>query len=625
MMPTHDPVQDVRAAVLNPDRQFQVIDGGKRGGGGEPPESNMSDAPCPVSALGHLDGTYYVLDSVGQLRALTARQIGNRHDLVGLFGGSDVWLKDNFPKKAQCKIKGPDGQDTTEERVVDFRINSVAAFLQAECTKAGLFGDHIMIRRPGIWAERDGLPVVHCGDQVMIGDKLVPAGTRTGNQVWAAAPPSARPGAACGPDVGQLLQAQLQEYWNYRLPGGAIMAIGLLCCGYYGAAISWRPAGFLIGGAGSGKTSLLNVLKAASPMHYYTNDTSKAGLEQSIDGRAMASFIDEASDREDQRGARALLDLVLSASGGEGTRGSRGGADGKARKIEVTGSIIMSSISPPDMKAQHLGRFTIIDLMRADEGADYSTEHKDLKQWAHENGSALWGRALSAMGRYREAMAVFRKALSSMGCAPREMDQLGALLAGWHVLTADGVPNDQQAKNGVEAIKDFIRDREDVISQDAPMQMISHLLSITVQVQRSTNRKSIGELIKRVLTNSVSAAAGEDNFDPEIGRNAAQEVLSQHGIRVIRKDEPKDKRGREAPRAADGNGMWFAPNNTMLKDLFSGTPFEGNRWVFEMMRLESARRNAKAIRVGQTPPAKCVWVSAEELGFEEEDDDAKNA
>ena len=65
--------------------------------------------------------------------------------------------------------------------------------------------------------------------------------------------------------------------------------------------------------------------------------------------------------------------------------------------------------------------------------------------------------------------------------------------------------------------------------------------------------------------------------------------------------------------------MHHAPNNSMLKELFNGTPFEGNRWVYEVMRLESARRNAKAMRVGQTPPAKCIWVSAEELGFEGDD------
>jgi hypothetical protein len=611
MMPSPEALQDVRAALQGADRQFQVIDGGKRGGGGGgPPENDTEDQPCPVSALGHLDGTYYFLDRVGQMRSLSSRQIGNRHELLGLFGGDDGWLRSRFPKKAQCKIKGADGEDTTEERVVDFRINSVAAHLQAECTEQGLFGDHILIRRPGIWSESGGMPVVHCGDQVLMGDRMEAAGARTGNQIWAAAPPAPRPGVPCEADAGRYLQQQIQGHWNFRFGGGAIAAIGLLGCAYYGAAIPWRPAGFLIGGAGSGKSSLLTVLRSASPMNFYTNDTSKAGLEQSLDGRAMPSYIDEASDREDQRGARALLDLVLSASGGEGTKGSRGGTDGKARKIEVAGSIIMASISPPDMKAQHLGRFTIIDLDRPDVGADFSAEHRDLGAWAKKNGAGLWGRALAGWSRYRDALASFRGALSKAGCAPREMDQLGALLAGWFILTADGLPNDQQALDGVEAIRDFIRDREDVVAQDAPMQMINRLLSVTVQMQRSTERKPIGELIGRVLR-PANTEGGPDEF----GMGTAIEILAQYGMRVIRHDEPKNRQGKDAPRLALGNGIWFSLNNSMLRDLFGGTPFEGNRWSYELMRLESARRASFTLRIGRMPPSKCVWVTADELGF----------
>lgn len=618
-MPSPESLQSVRAAIQGADRQFQVIDGGRRGGDGGPPASDADDAPCPVSALGHLDGVFYFLDTVGQMRTLSARALGSRHDLVGLFCGKDDWLKARFPKKVDKKTKGKDGEEQIEQIVVDFRINTAAAWLQSECTTQGLFGDHIMIRRPGIWSETGGMPVVHSGDQVMIGDRLENAGARTGNQIWAAAPAAPRPAAPGEADLGRYLQSQIQEFWNFRCQGAAIVLMGLLGCAYYGAAIPWRPAGFLIGGAGCGKSSLLSVLRAASPMHFYTNDTSKAGLEQSLDGRAMPSFIDEASDREDQRGARALLDLVLSAAGGEGTKGSRGGTDGKARRIEVAGSIFMASISPPDMKAQHEGRFTIVELVRADVGADFSTEHRELVAWAKQNGAALWGRALAGWSRYRESLKIFRAELSKAGCAPREMDQLGGLLAGWFVLVRDGLPDEAAGREGIAAISDFIRDREDVVAQDAPMQMINHLLSTVVQMQRSTERKPIGELIARVLR-PPSAASTEPLADEE-RLSTAIEILSQHGIRVIRAEEPKNRRGVDAPRLAFGNGIWFSPNVSTLRDIFSGTPFEGNRWSYEMMRLETARRSTKVVRIGKMPPAKCIWVTADELGFGSTDDD----
>jgi len=605
---------DIRASVLHADRQFQVIDGGKRGGN-EPPEESCDDAPCPVTALGHLDGEYYFLDRVGQKRVLSARQVGARHDLMSLFMGDDKWLRNAFPKKAQCKVKTEDGGETTEEKVVDFRINSVAAYLQAECGRAGLFGDHIAIRKPGVWPAENGMPVVHCGDQVLIGDSFVPAGARTGNQVWAAAPPSPRPGKPCGPELGRHLVSEVKRLWKFRTVGGEIATIGLLGCAYYGASIPWRPAGFIIGGAGSGKSSLLNVLASCSPLHAYSNDTTKAGLEQLINGRATPAFIDEASDREDQRGAKELLNLLLASSGGSGTRGVRGGKDGTARAIEVAASIILASIAPPDMQAQHLGRLTIIDLDRPDEGADHSADHAELLAWGKKHGAALWGRALAGWDRYRAAKQSFRDALAAEGCQPREMDQLGAIMAGWWVLTEDGVPDARGGQIGVGALREFMRDTDEIVHRDAPAQMIAHLMSQLVMVQRSTERKSIADLVARVLD------ADPDN-DPTVNpmaRSVAREVLAQHGMRVVRADEPKARSGAEAPRGSEHDGLWFSQTNATLKRLFDGTAYQGDKWLYNIRRLESARAPKSKVRIGNTPPARCIWVNALEMGFGEDE------
>ncbi|MFT8776276.1 MAG: ATP-binding protein [Gluconacetobacter liquefaciens] len=614
-----DPFAGVRAAVDGADRQFQVIEGGRGGSDdGPPPEADGQEAKCPVVALGHLDGIFFFLDIAGQLRSLSAGEMTRRGALIALFGGIKAWLMDRFPKKTLIKKKGRDGQEQSEEITVDFKINDAAEYLQRECFEAGLYGDHILIRRPGVWPDVEGMPIVHCGDRVLIGAKLQPIGTRTGNQIWAAASPSPIPRPPCGPEVATLLQGQLQELWNFRVNGAAIAVMGLLACSYYGAAIPWRPAGFLTGGAGCGKSSLLAVLRGAAPLHFYTNDTSKAGLEQSLDGRAMPMFIDEASDREDQRGARALLDMVLSASGGEGTKGSRGGVDGRARKIEVAGSIIMASISPPDMKPQHLGRFTIIELTRPAAGADHSAEHKALVQWAKDNGGALWGRALAGWDRYREAVKRFRDAIGKAGCAPREMDQLGALLSGWWVLTRDGIPTLREAETEAESLREYMRQSDEVVSQDAPTQMVNHLMSRVVQLNRSTERKPVRALIGHVLDDRPNQVPDVD----ALTKFNAVEILAQYGMRVIRPDDLKNKRGSPTPRMADGAGVWFSPANSMLRDMFSDTPFVGNRWVFELGRLESARQQAKPVQISKGQVQRgCWWVSAEELGFNGDDDD----
>jgi len=615
MMPSPDALTDIRSAVNSAERQFQVIDGGRHGGGGGggvPPETERDDAPCPVQPLGHLDGKFYFLDAVGQVRALAARALGSREELMSLFFDEGSWLRGRFPLKKMIETNGPDGQPEKVEKIVDFRKNAASAWLMSICREQGLFGDHLMIRRPGVWPEKGGMPVVHCGDAVLIGDRYSDAGTRTGNQIWAAAPPTPRPGAPAESGIGRELQARIKEFWNFRKVGGEIAVMGLIGCAYYGAAIPWRPAGFLSGPAGCGKSSLLSAMRALFPLAFFTNDTSKAGLEQSLDGRAMPSFIDEAGDREDQRGARALLDLVLAASGGEGTKGSRGGQDGKARKIEVAGAIIMASICPPDMQAQHKDRFTIVELGRAEKGADYRAEHTDLVKWGREHGAALWGRAIANWESYHRSLASFREALQAKGCAPREMDQLGALMAGWWIMTHDGVPDDRGAEEGVGALIAFMRDEDDTVSQDASMQMVNHLMSQIVQVQRSTERKTIAALVRRYLDKDSDPSA-----EGVLNRNVAAEVLGQYGIRVIREAELKDKRGREIPRMADGIGVWFSPSCDPLSRLFDGTSYAGQRWQHELRRLESARQRSAPMRIGEMTARGCVWVSGEELGFGE--------
>lgn len=575
--------------------------------------------PCPVVPLGHLDGKFYILDAVGQLRALSARQMGTRDELMALFLDEGMWLTAAFPCKRQQKTTEADGSESTRWEVVDFVKNKASAWLMAECRAAGLFGDHILIRKPGVWPSLEGAPVVHCGDAVLgLAKRHKPAGTRHGNQIWAAAPPAPRPGDPCSAAVGEELEAKIGRLWNFRRAGGQVVLVGLLGCAYFGASIPWRPAGFIIGAAGSGKSSIMAVLSAACPMHFYTNDTTKAGLEQSLDGRAMPTYVDEAADREDQRGARALLDLVLSAAGGEGTKGSRGGKEGKARQIEVAGSILMASISPPDMQAQHLGRFTIVDLDKAHEGVDYHNEHKELQDWARQHGAGLWARALAGWKEWRGAFAAFRDALKVCGCAPREMDQLGALLAGWWVLTHDGVPEALEADRGIEIISDYIRDSDDVLIQDSSARMINHLFSQLVQVQRSTDRRSLAELVRTVLKKPVY---NEENIDG-LTRVIASEVLANYGIRVIQADDlSKDRRGRSAPRAADGLGLWFWPGSSPLRSLFRDTPYSGQKFEYELRRLESARPFKGQIRIGAVKARGCIWVSGEELGFGDEADD----
>ena len=613
-------LRSVRRAIKGADRPIRLVSDPE----GPPPVPKDDNGDrWPIMPLGHSDGIFYVLDVSGQKRSLTAHRLGSRHNLLSLTGGSDAFYRAQFPKQVE-----KNGAWIT----VDFRINDAAAAVQRACFGAGLFGEHIQLRPSGVYRDADGLPVVHCGDLVLLGNTWHPAGTRQGNQIFAAAPATPRPGIPCPADIARHLQAELTRLWRWRDGGAPTAIIGLIANAYYGAALDWRPAGFFTGETSSGKTELQNVIRAALLLHHYDNDTTKAGIEQAVHGRAMPIVIDEAADRANRNIARELADLVLSAASGEGTRGSRGTLDGKGRKIELAGMILMFSINPPDLEPQHLGRMTLIELLKPDEGADHRAQHRMLARYARVQAAALWARALASWERYQGALERFREGLRKEGCAPREMDQAGALLAGWWILVEEGLPDERGVAYGISALhgssslKDPgpIRGSVEIEADSRPKPMLQHLLASMVNLHRSSEREPVGKLIQ------TGWGMGDEARSPD----DARELLKHYGIRlVLRCDRPgvprppgKDcdcpqcvRNKRPVPRMSEGRGVWFANQNPELKKLFAGTPFDGERWRYEMLRLNTARRSSGAVYFSGACVSNAVWIGEDDLPLDVED------
>ena len=583
----------------------------KAAGPGQTRSVSPGPKACRVVSLGHRGGTFYFLDVQGQERSLTSRQLGNRTELSALFVGDLAWLLEKFPRK-QIKREVVAGETVETETHVGFHAAQAGEWLMRQCGRAGIYGDRIVIRRSGIWAAADGSPLVHCGDTVL-GHALQKDGSvtrvqhapgfRIGNTVFGAAELTPRPVAPCGPGPARALQQGFKELWDWAEPGAEILAVGMVGAGYLGAAARWRPNLFLLGDPGCGKSQLLQVMRAASPVHFYSNDTTKEGLAQAVNGRALPIFVDEASDRVDQHGAQVLMDLVLAATGAEGAKVRRGTADGRGRSVEVVGCIAMASVAPPEMQAQHAARFTMLELRKPGAGDDNKAPMEALAEAAGNDGPAMWGRALAGWGRWTEALAAYRLALGNCGCAAREMDQVGALLASWWVLTEDGVPAPRDALAGVVAVTAYVR-RADEVEQTGRAQMaLMHLLSCRVQRNHTTDMVPVAELLEQALR-------APDEFDAAYAEAAGH--LARHGMRVVRADQETDRQGRPVPRMGRGGGVWLSNTAKPLADLFRGTPYAGIRWRFALLALESARRSVVNVRIGSVA-TYALWISEKDL------------
>lgn len=99
---------------------------------------------CPVRCVGvwryEESGeihAYRFVDVAGNERNIAPRHMTNRHELIGLFGGTDTWLRANFPKKATVTISNS-GTLYTDEAVVDFRLSDAGEWLKNQCVNADL-------------------------------------------------------------------------------------------------------------------------------------------------------------------------------------------------------------------------------------------------------------------------------------------------------------------------------------------------------------------------------------------------------------------------------------------------------------------------------------------------------
>lgn len=615
----------VRNAVLGADRAFKVLDGGK--GADPPPTRRDEDDDCPVRALGYNHQGFCFLNGDGlDVLEMPAQRLCSRAGILALFLGDEEWLRKRFPKKRLVD----DGAGGKSEVTIDFSYNAAAGHLIRECRERGIWGNRMVLRGPGIWRSDDGQPAIHVGDAVLIDGEWRSFGLqsgkrfwRTGNQVWTFGEATPRPDMPCEKEVALQLQKHLQEWFRFKNTASPIALLGQVYSGYLCGALDWRINTFVTGPSGAGKTQLRKVHRALWPMHIYSNDTTKSGIEQAISG-AMPTVLDETNDRNKSAG-RELIDMVLGAGGDEGTQALRGTSEGKGRAAQVISAVMMFSIDAPELQPQHLNRFLMHELLPPEDGADFSAEHAGLVLFAHKHAAALWGRAIAGFERYQECLRMFRAALRDRKCDPREMDSKGALLAGWYVLTHDGLPGDVQLREGVAALGELVVSADQARLNDGPRRALRHLLGYLATLHRSTDRDPIGVLLDR--------AYGQD---PERTPASAWDTLGNYGIRPIRAcDVPAAQRDpscictcpscwdhkhrKPIPRIGRGDGLWIANSCDQLTKIFAGTDWDAGRWRQQLLRLETARTSKRSVRIGGYS-GYAVWLAREDLHVDVRED-----
>ncbi|WP_428247237.1 hypothetical protein [Ferrovibrio sp.] len=595
-------------------------------GGGDAPDDDgrryrLPDG-CPVRPLGVMAKLCYYLDAQGQLQELSWKD-HSRNNIMGMFGTKNYLLEEFWPRKK--KVKDP---DTGEEDwiVTGWKPEEAADALVAEASKLGIWSPYERVRGVGAWRGAAGELIIHAGSEIYIGAKPGDSGySATWLQAGTYGPhlyptgeaqlrPRARPVPAGGARnaKGRPLNpgdALLADFNTWNLARGEIDAhllLGAVASQRIGGALDVRPAVWLTGSRGTGKTGLV---KAINDFHggehgvVKLENTTEAGVRQQLKYSTRPVLLDENGDDGDEgnpQRVRGMIQLMrIAVSGG---RFGRGGGDHQGVVFVARSSFMSASILMPNLMPQDRSRMLIVELGQLKAGQQPPDMAAD--RW-RAMGQAVTDRLAQQWHRFDETLALYRALLMKPiaegggGHDGRGADIFGTLLACADLVLHDALPHADDDGFTVWA-KHLRADELSETSggQSDEEECWQHLMFSPIDPYRSGGRKLISEWIERAV-----GAKPEGREIPYTMTEAAeaQTVLQGFGMRLCGLKELNRLYGNKPPPGIAVPFLAVANKHPALAAVFKDRRWGAGVWPQALKRLP-----------GALVPPRPLWLSGGE-------------
>jgi putative DNA primase/helicase len=544
----------------------------------EPPADVDADgAENHFRPLGYDGDTFYFMTARGQqVRALTANKLGRKTELMTL--APLDWWEHEFSEDA-----GFSG------RSVDMAAN----FLIQRCLDAGVFA---LDRRRGrgVWRDGDQI-VIHAGDRLYVDGKQTPLMQAETECVYERQ--SALPLKLSDPLPAEEARALLQlgELLNFETNTMGRLLAGWVVVALASGALTWRPHVLLIGGKGTGKTTILSAISALlAPFGLsVTGGTTEAGLRQALGSDALPVLFDEAEGDSQKSLAmiEGLLSLMRHSSAGHDARVIKGGADGKASASVIQSCFLLSAIRDPVSQAADQSRITSLSLRKGDElsTATWKRETQPLltaltrQEWVRR----FHARVLRNLPMLLDSIEVYRGQAAAHFHDARMGDQIGTLLAGARLLESDQVPSDGDAIRDIDTLP---WDDQEQVLEDASDEAACLRAILEAQVRLDAESGWHGD-----ITIGELVAAPPIGGLPHLGATASdvQRALGMYGLKV--------DHARQHLLVSNTNGV-------LARKVMAHTPWPKG-WGKILARLEGAVKPDKPIKIqGYTTRAVAVPI-----------------
>jgi putative DNA primase/helicase len=254
-------------------------------------------------------------------------------------------------------------------------------------------------------------------------------------------------------------------------------------------ALPWRPAGFVTGGSGTGKSTILQMIvkPLACPL-YVSGSSTEAGIRQTIGNDCMGVEIDELEslDEREIHRVKGIFDLVRQSTSDDSPPIVKGTTSGKAMSFATHCMYLFSAISPGLERQADVNRFFIVDL--ATPTNDWPKVRKAVEcAFTPENCAAVraytWPRIEAILALAESMVDAIREA---SGFDTRYAKLEGILFAAHWIVWKDRTPEDAELREWLSKV--YATKRPETLEDDASL-LLERMLGKVVQLSDAPFQK----------------------------------------------------------------------------------------------------------------------------------------
>lgn len=442
--------------------------------------------------------------------------------------------------------------------------------------RRGIF-DSARVRGRGAWDD-EGRVVYHQGSALYIDGVRTDVTKANSRYVYELAKSEAVPGKSALTDAEGLVLLNTAKLFRWSRPGAAALLAGWTFLAPVCGAMKWRPHIWLTGGAGSGKSTILNsyVSICLGDAKVFANgNSSESGIRQKLKADALPVLFDESeqNDEAEKRRMAPILALIRQASTESVAQTYKGTISGESMNFHIRSMFCLASIQVGIENKADQDRLTKLSLLKPADDDQDSTTWAKIKEALYLLGrdrsmpGRLLRRAIDMLPVIQQNVTVFVDVAARHFGTQRMGDQYGTMLAGAWSLTNSKVATEADAQAMIDAYSwDEFIDGVEVDDSDKALQAI-----LEAKLSYKGDHISIGSVILVASGRSV----GGLTLEPDV----AARILQETGMKIMDKS------------------LVFRNNSTALKALVSGTRFETDL-KGQLLRIKGASVTKKSVRFG---------------------------